>query len=77
MAIAPNKTVPTALSRRKKRFRIALAVAGQTQTEWAEANGVGPAYLSRYLGGHTVSEPLGEKIDAFVTRHLKQLGKTG
>jgi hypothetical protein len=77
MSDALNKTVPSALSRRKKRFRIALAVAGQTQTEWAEANGIGPAYLSRYLGGNTVSEPLGEKIDAFVARHLKQLGKAG
>lgn len=72
-----SKTVPTDLSRRKKRFRIALAVAGLTATDWAKANDVGPAYLFRYLGGNTVSEPLGAKIDAFTARHLKQLGKTG
>jgi hypothetical protein len=76
MRTTHNKTVPAALAQRKKRFRIALAVAGLTATEWAEENDVAPSYLFRYLGGNTVSEPLGKAIDAFTARHLKQLGRT-
>jgi hypothetical protein len=77
MRTSHGKTVPTALAQRKKRFRIALAIAGLTATEWAEKNDVAPSYLFRYLGGNTVSGPLGEKIDGFVDRYLKQLGKVG
>lgn len=69
------KTVPTDVANRKKRFRIALAVAGLTATAWAEQNQVDPTYLSRFLGGKTTSAPLGEKIELFIARQTRKLGR--
>lgn len=73
MRVAPIKRVSRALVERKRQFRKALALAEMTAAEWATANGVTATYLSRYLGGNTVSEPMGVRIDAFIAKHLKDV----
>lgn len=57
---------------RKRQFRKALALAEMTQGEFAlRIAKVGPSYLSRFLGGYEVSQPLTEKVDAFIAKHLR------
>jgi transcriptional regulator with XRE-family HTH domain len=55
---------------RKARFMAALRIAGMTQTEWAEENGVTQGHLSQVLSGIRESQSLSEKIDAFAAKHL-------
>jgi hypothetical protein len=55
---------------RKSRFRAALALAGLTATEWAEANDVTQAHLSQVLDGKRESRSLMEKVEAFTEKHL-------
>lgn len=50
---------------RKARFKAALALAGITQTEWAEHQGVTAGHLGNTLRGRE-SKVLEEKIDAFI-----------
>jgi hypothetical protein len=76
MSIARSERVSRELAERKRLFRVALANAGMTAGEWGEANDTDPAYLSRYLGGKTASQPLGAKIDAFIAKHMRQLSRT-
>lgn len=51
---------------RKAAFRAALVLAGKTQGQWAEEHGVSMGHLSEVLHGKRQSQPLTEKIDAFV-----------
>lgn len=53
---------------RKARFRAALALAGLTQKEWAEREGVTASHLSRVLAGERDSGTLNNKIDAFTRK---------
>jgi len=55
-----------------KRFRAALAHAGMTASEWATANDVTPAHLSRVLWAKLDSRSLNEKIEAFTKAELKR-----
>jgi ribulose 1,5-bisphosphate synthetase/thiazole synthase len=70
MRVAPTKRVPRALVERKRQFVKALALAELTAAEWAGKNRITPTYLSRYLAGKSVSQPMGERIDAFIAQYL-------
>lgn len=73
MPVAPSKRLPRALVERKRRFRKALALAEMTAEQFAEQHGVTATYLSRYLGGKTVSGPMAERVDAFIAAHLRSV----
>lgn len=73
MRVADTKRVARGIAERKRQFRKALALAEMTAAQWAEANDVGPTYLSRFLAGKTVSGPMSEAIDAFIAKHLRNV----
>lgn len=66
-----SRRLPPEVADRKARFRAALAMARLTAAKWGTRNKVDPAYLSRFLAGKTVSQPLTDKIEAFIAEHLR------
>lgn len=56
---------------RKARFRAALALAGLTQEQWADREGITASHLSRVLAGERDSGRLMEKVSAFTEKVLK------
>ena len=64
--------MPTAKTTRKALFKAALAIAGQTQEQWAESAGVTGGHLSNVLGEKRESGDLTEKIDRFIREHLSK-----
>jgi predicted transcriptional regulator len=61
----------TELEGKRKAFRAALALAGLTQTKWAELEGITQEHVSLVLSGKRDSARLIEKIDAFIAKHLQ------
>lgn len=55
---------------RKQRFRAALALAGLTQEQFAEQQGVTAHHFSQYMTGKRESGRLDELVDEFIARHL-------
>ena len=53
---------------RKSRFLSALALTGMTQASWAEANSVNVTHLNEFLNRKRTSQPLTEKIEAFIAK---------
>ncbi|NUO62684.1 MAG: hypothetical protein HOQ34_03835 [Gemmatimonadaceae bacterium] len=51
---------------RKRDFKKALIDAGMTATAWAATHGISRAHLNRVLADARQSQPLTEKIDAFI-----------
>lgn len=62
--------MPRAQMRRKRLFRAALALAGLTETQWAEKQGISQPHLSLVLNGKRESKVLTDKVDAFIDKHL-------
>jgi hypothetical protein len=63
--------MPKADSRRKSRFRAALALAEKTAAQWAAENDITPGHLSQVLSGKKESRSLLEKVEAFTSRYIK------
>ena len=57
----------------RKRFRAALALAGLTQEQWAEQEGVTPSHLSRVLAGERDSQRLMDRLSAFTRKYVKSV----
>lgn len=57
---------------RKQLFKAALALAGMTAAQWADAEGITASYLSAVLAGRMTSQRLTDKIDAFIERMLSK-----
>lgn len=55
-------------SGRRKQFRAALALSGQTQEAWATSHGLSASHVSQVLTGKRESLTLVEKVDAFIAR---------
>lgn len=57
---------------RKRNFAAALALAGMSQMEFAERNGIDASHLSKALNGHRpLTGGTARKVDAFIAKHLK------
>lgn len=63
-------TMANAKSSRKQDFRIALAIAGQTASQWAEKRGITQPYLSMILSGVRSNAVIERKIDRFIRSKL-------
>jgi transcriptional regulator with XRE-family HTH domain len=50
---------------RRKTFRAALALAGMTQAQWAEAQGVTEGHLSHVLNKRRISKKLLKAVEDF------------
>lgn len=73
MTAEPNQRVARELERRKRLFRSALPLARMTAEQFAAKNEVSESFLSRVLAGKGSSQPLIDRIDAFIAKHLKDL----
>lgn len=62
--------MPKAKTTRKQLFRAALAIAGQSAREFAEAEGITPQWLSQVLNEREESIRLTVKIDTFIAKHM-------
>jgi hypothetical protein len=62
--------MPKAKPNRKQLFRVALALAGETQGSWAEANDLTPQHLSLVLNGKRDSLTLNARIDGYIAEKL-------
>lgn len=62
--------MPNQKTSRKALFRAAVAVAGLTQEQWAESEGVTGGHLSNVLAGKRESRELLDKVDAFIAKHM-------
>lgn len=62
--------MPRTRAARKKLFRAALGIAGLTQQQWAEKQGVTDGHLSNLLAGRRESITLTDKVDAFIDERL-------
>lgn len=65
---------------RKARFKAALSLAGMTQKEWSETNGVNPQHLNGVISetqSRTGGKELLEKIDSFIAATEKKAAKRG
>lgn len=51
---------------RKQQFNAALALAGTTKQEWAEAQGVTVTHLNYFLDGERSSAPLDAAVSQFI-----------
>jgi len=58
--------------KKRKAFRAALALAGLTQTRWAEQRGVTPEHVSLVLSGKRESNRLMQEVNAFIGKHLPE-----
>lgn len=63
----PGKTAAL----RKRRFFAALSLAGLTQNEWAERQGITDTHVYHVLSGKRESASLIAKIDAFIAEQLE------
>lgn len=63
---------PTALAKKRKQLRAALALAGLTQEQFARKQDVTPEHLSYVMNGHRESERLMQEVDAFVAKYLPE-----
>lgn len=55
---------------RKGAFHAALALAGMTQRDWANQEGVTGGHVTLVLSGRRTSKSLTDKIDAFIREYL-------
>lgn len=62
--------MPNVIPGRKAMFRAALAVAGLTLEQWAKSESVSAGHVSNVLAEKRTSDPLTEKIDAFIAKHM-------
>lgn len=57
----------------RKAFKVALAVAGISQREWARRNNIATSYVVNILAGRLASRPLVQKINAFIQEHAQDV----
>lgn len=62
--------MPRAKTSRKALFKAALAIAGTTQDQWCEKEGLSVGHLSLVLAGKRESRSLTDRVDAFIKEHV-------
>lgn len=65
--------MPKPKTSRKTWFRVALAFADMTQTNWAMKEGFTISHLSHVLNGAMLNEAMEQKIDAFTDKQVRLL----
>jgi len=66
-------TITPADETRKRRFLVALRVAGTTMEAWALKERLTQSHVSNVLAGRRSNPEIARKIDAFIKKHLKHL----
>lgn len=66
-------TIRKAVAERKRLFRMALASAGLSMRQWAEAEHLTHGHVSLFINGHRDSAAMDARVDAFIAKHLRSV----